>query len=356
MSIASQISRIQNAKASLKASINAKNDFSHQITNETIDNYAEFVDNIQTGGSLQSKTVAINENTTINIQPDIGYDGLSSVSVTTNVPSPGVPTVGTIYSDWDSNGYPHTAQLVGRNTVPSYYFGTLNGGSSGINVNLQTLILPTTTTAISDYACSTLKNLVSCNLKDTVVTTIGNNAFNANSNLVLTSLPNTVTSIGSSAFMYSTKVALTELPSNLTSIGSSAFMSTAITIKTIPTGITNLPQNVFANCGYIKQLSMPNVQSIYSGTNSNPIYNIGIYAIWIGSSLTTIDRYSLRNRGTNIKRLFIDLPRATVEALPGYSYAFMNDASKVSLIVCNDDVGFMNQAQFDAIDWETYTP
>lgn len=50
MSIASEITRLQNAKADLKTSINAKTDSSHQITNETIDEYADFVDSIQTGG------------------------------------------------------------------------------------------------------------------------------------------------------------------------------------------------------------------------------------------------------------------------------------------------------------------
>lgn len=35
--------------------------------------------------NLQTKSVTITENTTTNIQPDTGYDGLSAVSVTTNV-------------------------------------------------------------------------------------------------------------------------------------------------------------------------------------------------------------------------------------------------------------------------------
>ena len=50
MSVASEITRIQNAKASLKTSINAKTDAQHQITNEKIDDYADFVDSITTGG------------------------------------------------------------------------------------------------------------------------------------------------------------------------------------------------------------------------------------------------------------------------------------------------------------------
>lgn len=50
MSVASEITRLQNAKASLKTSINAKTDQQHQITNETIDDYSDFIDSITTGG------------------------------------------------------------------------------------------------------------------------------------------------------------------------------------------------------------------------------------------------------------------------------------------------------------------
>ena len=52
MSVASEISRIQSAKSDLKASINAKTDNEHQITDETIDEYADFVDSITSGGGF----------------------------------------------------------------------------------------------------------------------------------------------------------------------------------------------------------------------------------------------------------------------------------------------------------------
>ena len=43
------------------------------------------IGSIQTQPNLQSKSVEITENTTTNITADTGYDGLSSVAVTTNV-------------------------------------------------------------------------------------------------------------------------------------------------------------------------------------------------------------------------------------------------------------------------------
>lgn len=50
MSIASEITRLQNAKANLKTAINTKTDAQHKITTETIDDYADFVDSISSGG------------------------------------------------------------------------------------------------------------------------------------------------------------------------------------------------------------------------------------------------------------------------------------------------------------------
>ena len=51
MSIASEIERIQTAKATLKAKLNSKNDEQHQITDETLDEFGDFCDSIPTGSS-----------------------------------------------------------------------------------------------------------------------------------------------------------------------------------------------------------------------------------------------------------------------------------------------------------------
>ena len=51
-----------------------------------VEDYEKADVNVPSGEpTLQSKSVTINQNTTVNIQADEGYDGLSSVAVTTNV-------------------------------------------------------------------------------------------------------------------------------------------------------------------------------------------------------------------------------------------------------------------------------
>jgi hypothetical protein len=58
---------------------------------------------------------------------------------------------------------------------------------------------------------------------------------------------------------------------------------------------------------------------------------------------------------TNLQKIFINLPRATVETFFGYKTFFTANSNTTVSIICNDDADFITQEEFDAIDWSTYT-
>lgn len=281
------------------------------------------------GSNLQEKSVTITENTTTIVNPDSGYDGLTKVNVTTNVSGGSIPTKGFVVNSWDSNGYPTKITTYGFTTIPQYYIGCDTA---------------TYTTALKPSEI----------VLNSGVTTISPNAFCGNRSLINIELPNTLTKISSNAFIFATNLAITELPANLSSLGSQAFSSSGIAIKTIPDTLTTIPNWAFNNCQNITQISMANVTTINgAGTTNGGFYNEkNLKAVWIGSAITSIGRYSF-GLDTAVTKFYIDLPRASVEAMANYSYAFSNNAFSTDVIICNDDAGFITKAQFDAIDWST---
>lgn len=78
MSIADQITRLKNAKESIKTSVANKGTVIPE--NTTLDQYSEYIDQIQTAGNYQAKTVTPTANG-VTVNPDAGYDALSSVTV-----------------------------------------------------------------------------------------------------------------------------------------------------------------------------------------------------------------------------------------------------------------------------------
>lgn len=250
----------------------------------------------------------------------------------TNLPSGGteLPTKGFIAEEYDADGYVTKGKVVGITSLPDGAFNNFNAGyGSYISHKLQEVEFPTD------------------------LTSIGQQAFRNCSNLRTVNIDN-VTVFGSSAFSGCTSLLLTELPKNLTSIGSSCFDGDVnVKIKTIPDGVTSLASNrIFYGTG-ITQLSMNNVTTIGTDSEYAPFrYCANLKAFWIGSKILNLFRYSLATYSTNTQasptKIFIDLPRAKVSTFSGYSYAFMNNASKKSIIICNDDAGFITKEEFDA--------
>lgn len=243
------------------------------------------------------------------------------------------PEVGFVVNEWDSNGYATKITTYGYKNVPSYGFA---GSSSQPSV-------------IS-------KNLTEISFNEELVS-MGYGSFIGCTNLTTIHLPKNLKTIESYAFDGCTKLSLDSLPDTITSIGQNAFNKcTNLKIKKIPDGVTQIQQTSFANCTNLRQISMKNVQNTIGVGTYAPFYNCtGLKAVWIGSVMVSTFNKNTFASCKNIIKMFIDLPRATVETFTNYQYAFSNGAVTTDVIICNDDAGFMTKKEFDAIDWETYS-
>ena len=150
MSIASEISRLQTAKTDIKTAIEAKG-----VTvpsSAKIDIFDDYIAQIPTGGSYQSKTISPTESSQT-VSPDSGYDALSKVTVnaisSTYVGS-GIARKSS--SDLTANGatvnvpagyYSSTASKAvssGSATAPS----SISGSSAAVSAGTNTLTLTKT--------------------------------------------------------------------------------------------------------------------------------------------------------------------------------------------------------------------
>lgn len=226
--------------------------------------------------NLQNKSLTITENGNTNITADTGYDGLGTVSITTEVSGGGTPEKGFVVNSWDANGYPTKITTYGYTTIPNYMFF-----ASQTNV----------TSKIVEYVLNE------------GITTIGSDSFNANKSLEKINIPDTVVSLSARSF---------------------------------------------ADCSKLKKISMKGIVSLGGSIANNSSFNYcsGLKKVWIGSAITDLYSYAFVNC-SSIDAFYIDKPRATVEGFSGYSVAFMNNASKQSVIICNDDPEFIDKTTFD---------
>lgn len=261
---------------------------------------------ITTPPTLQDKQVTITENTTTTIEADSNYDGLGTVSVTTNVPT---STGGNTYSFYNDGTLTQNfvnggINIVINENVPAYGFG-----SSGVNYHI----------------------------------------------IREATLNEGIEEIGSSAFYGCARLTIKDkkLPNSLRTIGISAFYNCLLLdVEKIPQQVINLPAGTFRGCSKLAKVSMPGIQTITGTSSDNGAFYscTGLKQVWIGSSVKTngLGRYVF-NGCSALEKIYIDKPRATVESMSNYSNAWMNNTSKTGIIVCNDDEGFISQADFEAL-------
>ena len=336
----------------------------------TLDEMPSKIESIETASkpNLQDKEVTPTKQTQV-VNYDEEYDGLNQVtvkpipseyiipsgvleitengskdvteysSVNVNVASSGgtEPTIGLKISSFDADGYPLIVEAKGMSVIPNYYFVPQQNGATGVTSKMTTCILGADITIINMYAYSNCKALKTVQFETgSKLTSIKNYAFNNCQSLETVDFKEGITNFGTEVFLN----------------------CLALKIKTLPDSLNRMEFRCFKNTTSLVQLSMNGMQYINAGNTSNASFEgSGIKAVWIGSAITNDGFKShVFYKATNLTKIFVNLPRATVEAFTYYSTKWSDNTVHADCqIICNDDEGFMTKEQFDAIDWSTYT-
>ena len=352
MSIATEITRLQTAKANLKASIEAKG--VTVSSSATLDAYPALVDNIPSGGGTTGDVVFFYDYDGTLVKSYTGVE-IQALSALPNAPDHSQDEVPLTFDEWNwslaqikayNTSYPNAIINVGANYHTTdgknhFYFNitsdtdgngveiVLQGRSQGDTVDwgdgsaIQTISSNTLThiyTSIGEYHCiinststyyniggssSTRRNrrekLTKACLSNNV-TSIGDNAFQNCYSLQSITIPSSVTSIGNSAFNACYSLKLINIPSDVTSIASSAFYNCySLQSVIIPSDVTSIASFAFYYCYSLQSITIPNTvtsigDSAFSGCSSlqsittpNTVTSIGSFAFSGCYSLQSIN-------------------------------------------------------------------
>ena len=216
MSIASEITRLQTAKSDLKTSIENKGVTVPSAT--TIDGYSLLVDQISTGATLQSKSVTPTESAQT-VSPDVGYDGLSSVSV-------GAISSTYIGSDIAQRSSSDLTASGATVTAPSGYYAE-NASKTVASGSAST---PATTVTANPSISVNSSGLITASVSATKSVTP-----TVSAGYVSSGTAGTITVSGSNTQQLTTKSAATYTPTTSTqTIASGQYLTGAQTINPIP--------------------------------------------------------------------------------------------------------------------------
>lgn len=168
------------------------------------------------------------------------YRIMDSGDITQYVPQSGNVTKGLVFSEYDTDGYPHKAEFVGTwSSIPKEYCEKVFG-STNVYKYLTTVAIPNGVTSIENYA------------------------FNGCSGLASIEIPNSVTKIGSNAFSYCISLTSIVIPNNIKSINPNTFSNcNNLPNIVIPNSVTSIGYGAFSGCSSLISLTIPlNVSTI----------------------------------------------------------------------------------------------
>lgn len=183
-------------------------------------------------------------------------------------------------------------------------------------------------TAIGDNAFDSItQGLRSISLPDTV-TYIGDRVF-LSSSITHIELPRDLTYIGEYAFAHSA-VKTVDFNDKLEYIADSAFQNSKITVANIPDSVTHLGSNCFADCYYLKELTLP---KYITELPSYLVTQAKITKLVIPEGVVTVRKYTVSDC-VALKELYLPSTLKTIEHHAFWSYSpdwYIKDFHIVSL-------------------------
>lgn len=257
MSVASEIIRLQTAKAGIKSALEAKGVSVSSAA--TLDEYPQYVEDIPAGGDdTLSKTLIERTATGITIPSDVssigsyafykapftGYTIPNSVTqinegafsdcyALTNITLPNVSSLG-------NKAFYYCTGLTSVD-IPNV---TSVGASCFYGCKNITGVTANNLTTISDAAFQNCSSLTTFNFSS--ITSIGNNAFNGCTGLTTASL-NSIITIGNSAFNNLSGLTIQNINSGATKIGEYAFQSVNVP-SNLSFDSVEIGKNAFSKC------------------------------------------------------------------------------------------------------------
>ena len=114
-----------------------------------------------------------------------------------------------------------------------------------------------TITGLTNTGKTQTELVIPYEINDVVITTIGGEAFNFNTNLIRIKIPNSVTSIGHMAFYNDANLKSINMPNNVTEIKPTAFINShKLKNISIPDSVTSIGNRAFYGCFSLNTLDL----------------------------------------------------------------------------------------------------